>query len=208
MRVLWLLEELGVPYDLVTYDFFNKSLRDPDYLRLSPAGRVPALEVDGQPMVESGAMVEYLCELYPEAGLGRAPGTPERQSWLDWLHYAETIGQHGANLTQGHIVLYEDWMRSPTQIGLETKRLAKVLGRIEAHLSDGRDWLMASGFSGVDCAVGYTVWLAQYFVRFDDMPHLAAYFARILARPAFQAALPPADAPKIYTKDFYEVPDV
>ncbi|MCK5748300.1 MAG: glutathione S-transferase, partial [Oricola sp.] len=87
MRVLWLLNELGVRFELVAHPF-DKSLRSKDYLALSPAGAVPALEIDGMTMFESGAMIEYLCELFPAAGLGRLPGDPERAEWLTWLHFA------------------------------------------------------------------------------------------------------------------------
>ncbi|WP_372885988.1 glutathione S-transferase family protein [Shimia sp.] len=207
VRVLWLLEELGLDYELRVHDFFDKSLRSPEYLAINPAARVPALEVDGAVMCESGAMIEYLCERCPEAGLGRSAGDPERMAWLDMLHYAETVGQHLANLTQSHIVLYEPAMRSPTQISLETRRLAKVLGRLELILGDGRDYLMARGFSGVDCAMGYGIDVATRFLRLDAMPHLLSYLERLRARPAWQQAQPPKGAPRIYRKAFYEVPD-
>ncbi|CUH85634.1 glutathione S-transferase family protein [Thalassovita mediterranea] len=208
MRVLWLLEELGLPYELQVYDFFDKSLRSDSYLALHPAGRVPAVEIDGQVMLESGAIVEYLAERCADMGLGRAPQSDERMAYLDLLHYGETLGQHLANLTQAHIVLYEPWMRSPTQMGLETKRLAKVLGRLEQLLSDGRDYLLASGFSAADVAVGYGIWLAPRFVHLDALPHVAAYRARLITRPAFAKALPPEGARRIYTQAFYEVPNV
>ncbi|MFV2035680.1 MAG: glutathione S-transferase family protein [Halocynthiibacter sp.] len=207
MRIIWLLEEIGVPYELVVHDFFDKSMRAPDYLAISPAGRVPALEIDGRVMMESGAMLEYLCERFPEAGLGRAHGQRERMEWLDWIHYGETIGQHCANLTQGLIVLYEDWMRSPTQLKLEVRRLVKTLGRIELQLADGRDWLLAGGFSAADCAVAYPVYAGQHFIRLDDLPRTAAYWQRFAARPSFDRALPPDGARRLYSREFYEVPD-
>lgn len=208
MRVLWMLEELGVPYDVVLHNFFDKSLRSPDYLAINPAARVPALEIDGQVICESGASIEYLCELFPEKGLGRPAGDPERMAWLDMLHYAESIGQHVANLTQAHIVLYKPDMRSPTQMNLEARRLLKVLGRLEDRLSDGREFVMKSGFSGADCAVGYGVDVARRFVAFDALPRVAAYRDRVVSRPAFKAALPPEGVQRIYTQDFYEAPDV
>ena len=120
MRVLWLLNEIGEPFELVVHPF-DKSLRSKDYLALSPAGRVPALEIDGMTMFESGAMMEYLCELFPRAGLGRLPGDPERAEWLTWLHFAETVSQHTAALTQQHVALYEDSMRSPIVMKLERR---------------------------------------------------------------------------------------
>lgn len=204
-RVLWFLHEAGIPHEVIRMSFSGKALRDPAYLAISPAGRVPALRVDGRTMFESGAILEYLCETRAH-DLGRAPGHPERREWLEWLHYAETIGQHLAQLTQQHVVLREDWMRSPTVMRLEAMRLSRVLAGA-AHAMEGRDWLMPSGFSAVDVGVGYGLHLAQRFVRIADVPGLADYHARLVARPAFQAALA-ADGPaEVYTRDFYEVPD-
>ena len=136
-RVLWLLHELGVPFEMVVHPF-DKALRAPDFLALSPAGRVPAIEIDGQVLFESGAILEYLCERFPGPGLGRAPGHPERAEWLVWVHFAETISQHSAALTQGHIVLREDWMRSPTVLRLEARRLEKCFAALEGRLAGGR----------------------------------------------------------------------
>lgn len=203
-RVLWLLEELGETFEVVHHSFFDKSLRAPDYLKLSPAGRVPALEADGQVMFESGAIAEWLCET--RGALGRAPGTPERVAWLEWLHFSETLGQHLAALTQHHIVLREDWMRSPTVMQLEAKRLEKCLGVAEAALN-GRDWLLASGFSAVDVTMGYGAITAGRFVRLDRLPRVAAWIARMQDRPAYRRAAARDGRGEIYTRDFYEVPD-
>ena len=204
MRALWLLHEIGCDFRLNTLDFFDGSMRQPPYAGIHPAGRVPALQ-DGEVTVhESGAITEWLCETRAPH-LTRAPGMADRAGWLDWLHFGETLGQHLANLTQHHIVLREEWQRSPTVMKLEAARLSRALTLVEQRLS-GRDWLLGT-FSGVDCQIGYAVWMAARFVRFDDRPALAAYAARCAARPAFQAALPAPGTRVIYDRDFYEVPD-
>lgn len=205
MRVLWLLNEIGCDHDLRELSFFDRSMRQPPYDAIHPAGRVPALQIDGMTLHESGASVEYLCETRAPH-LWRAPGEPGRAGWLDWLHFAETLGQHIANLTQHHIVLRDDHMRSPTVMRLEAARLSRALSLIEKHM-DGQDWLMENGFSGVDCAVGYSVFIASRFVRLDDRPVLRGYLDRCTERPAFTASLPPEGAQVIYARDFYEAPD-
>ncbi len=205
-RILWLLEEMGVPYGLTHMNFLDKSMRSPDYLALSPAGRVPALDLNGRVMFESGAIAERLVEVFPESGLGRGAEDPERMDWLEWLHFAETIGQHLAALTQQHIVLREDWMRSPTLMKLETQRLQRVLG-VVAQAVERRDWLLESGFSAVDCLVGYGVVLAERFVAQGGVPGAEAYRDRIRARPAFARAMAKDGPVQIYRKDFYEVPN-
>jgi len=205
-RTLWLLHEMGLDFEIRYHSFFDKSLRSADYLALSPAGRVPALEIDGRVLFESGAIAEYLVETRPECGLGRFAGDAERADWLEWLHFAETIGQHLAALTQQHIVLREDWMRSPTVMQLEAKRLEKVLEVVDRAV-ERHDWLLPSGFSAVDTNVGYAVDVARRFVPADLLPAVDDYWQRLAARPAFQQAAAQDGAAELYRKDFYEVPD-
>ena len=201
MRALWLLNELGVDFDVVVHPF-DKSLRSPDYLALNPAGRVPALEIDGRVIWESGAITEVLCEKFPEAGLGRAPGEAERADWLIWVHFAETLSQHGAALTQQHIALYDDAMRSPIVMRLEAKRLEKCHAAVEARLA-GRDHLLDGGFSAADISVGQAVYMTRHFAPVEPFAEMAAWYARITARPAFRAALPPEGAELLYRREFY-----
>lgn len=204
MRILWLLEEIGCPYDLVQMDITDGSMRRPPYAAIHPVGRVPALRDGDTTIHESGAMTEWLCETRAPH-LWRAPGQAGRLGWLDWLHYGETLNQHIANLTQSHVFLREERQPSPTVMRLETARLSRALTLLE-HWLDQSDWLM-SEFSGVDCQVGYSVWIAARFVSFADRPALTAYRDRCAARPAFQRALPAPGTPVLYSRDFYELPD-
>lgn len=205
MRSLWLLNEIGEPFDLVVHPF-DKSLRAPEYLVLNPAGRVPVLEIDGEILFESGAIAEFLCEKFPEAGMGRLPGALDRAEWLVWLHFAETVSQHAAALTQQHIMLYEDHMRSPTVMKLEAKRLEKCYAAIEGRLStpvENRDCLLTGGFSAADIAVGQAVYMARHFARIEPFPEMAKWYQRITERPAFRASLPPDGANRLYEREFY-----
>jgi glutathione S-transferase len=205
-RTIWLLHEMGLDFEIVHHSFFDRSMRSPDFLALSPAGRVPALEIDGRVLFESGAITEYLVETRPGCGLGRFPGEAERVEWLEWLHFAETIGQHLAILTQQHIVLREDWMRSPTVMRLEARRLEKTFEVIERVVTR-HDWLLPSGFSAVDTNIGYGLHVGRRFVPPGLLPGVAAYYERLAARPAFARALADDGPPEIYRRDFYEAPD-
>jgi glutathione S-transferase len=111
--------------------------------RAEPAGRVPALELDGRAIWETGAITEVLCERFPDTGMGRAPDDPERIDWLIWVHFAETLSQHIATLTQQHIVLREDHMRSPGLMKIEAKRAEKCYEAIAARLRGGTTCSMA-----------------------------------------------------------------
>ena len=202
MRSLWLLHELGVDFEVVAYPF-DKTLRQEPYRTLNPTGRVPTLEIDDVVLTESGAIAEYLCESFPQKGLGRDPSHAERPAWLNWIHFAETISQHTAALTQQHVALYEDSMRSPIVMQLEARRLAKTLATVEQRLE--WDYLLSS-FSAADVGVGQAVYMARHFVRLGPFPRLSAWFARLEARDAYQRSLP--DGPGLYARDFYPPWDV
>lgn len=200
MRSLWVLHELGVAFDVVEHGF-DKSLRDPGYLAVSPAGRVPALELDGARMFETGAITQMLCERFSPEGLGRAPGSVERAEWLVWVHFSETISQHTAALTQQHVALREDHMRSPIVMKLEAARLGKCYAAIEARLAVSGDYLLEGGFSAADISVGQAVYMSRYFAAIDDLPLLSAWYARITARDGFIKSLPGEG--QLYAKTFY-----
>jgi len=205
-RILWLLEELGLDYDLKVWDFFDGSMRSPEFLAMSPAGRVPALEIDGRVLFESGAITQYLCEAHPESELAPRAGDPTRAAFLEWLHFSETIGSHLANLTQHHIVLRDPAMRSETVMRLEAKRLQKCLGAIEDVVSK-QDYLPGDAFSAADIAVAYGMVIGQKFASLHDFPAVTVYFDRLKSRAAFQAAAAKDGGPVIYTRDFYPPPE-
>lgn len=208
MRSLWLLHEIGIPFEVIEYPF-GPALRAPAYLARAPLGRVPLLEC-GPPdarirLFESGAICEYLCEQYDPGMLWRWPGHVERPAWLQWLHFAETMGQHLAALTQAHIAIRDPADRPPIVMKLEARRLEKTLGVLEDAL-ERRDYLLPGGFSAVDTGIGWSVHVARWFTRLDAFPRVAAYHTRLQGRAAFQAALPGPGVETYLTKPFYAVP--
>ncbi|MGO4915594.1 glutathione S-transferase family protein [Pseudogemmobacter sp. W21_MBD1_M6] len=205
MRSLWLLHELGVKFGVSIHPF-DKTLRDPQYLSLSPAGRVPALEIEGERMFETAAITEYLCEIFPERGLGRPAGDMDRMAWLVWVHFAETVSQHTAALTQQHVMIYPPEARSPIVTRLEARRLEKCYAAIEARLNtpvERRDYLLTSGFSAADISVGQAIYMARHFVKIESFPKLHAWYDRITDRPSFVASLPQKGSEVLYKQDFY-----
>jgi glutathione S-transferase len=89
-RVLWLLEELGVPYEIKRYERDPKTMLAPPELRaVHPLGKSPVITDDGQTLAESGAIIEYLVDKYGQGRFAPAAGTPERQRYTYWMHYAE-----------------------------------------------------------------------------------------------------------------------
>lgn len=203
-RVLWLLAEMGEEPELLTYSITDGSLRTPDYLDRSPAGRVPALEVDGHVIYESGAITEYLVESRPQHGLGRLPGDPERVPFLEAMHYAETMGHLIANLNLQWIFLRDPSQRSDTVVKIEARRLETTIAPLEKRLA-GQEWQLASGFSAADTMLGWNLLAAPRYVRLDPFPNVRAYVERMKARPAFQRARALDGEQRFYRKDFYAV---
>lgn len=204
MRVLWLLEELDLPYEVTAWSLTDGSLRRPEFRALSPAGRVPALEIDGRAIFESGAIVQYLTER--EGELAPRPGTPERAVFLEWVHFAETQANIMQQLNICHIFLRPEIPRPTALMRMETKRLALTASALESHLG-GRETLLASGFSAADCMLGFNIEAVFRFLPEADHPTLAAYRDRMAARPAYQRARAADGEGSIYQRDFYELPD-
>jgi glutathione S-transferase len=205
-RILWLLQEMGLECALKHYAITDGSLRAGEFRQISPAGRVPALEIDDITIFESGAIVEYLCETRPGSGLGRLAGDAERVAFLEWLGFAETQASIIGSLNMQHLFMGDPTPAAPEVLRLEAARLAATLKAMQHALGD-QEWLLPSGFSAADCMMGFNLFAAQYYVRFDKFDSLRAYMQRIEARPAYQAARALDGEQQFYRKDFYPAPD-
>lgn len=189
LRVVWLMEELGEPYELVKLDFPPRD----DYLSVNPQGTVPAIEDDGIRMIESIAILQYITgRRLPEAmsiTVGPKPDPAAYADHLQFLHYGE------ASLTAPLSVIFRTGLIAPegqkTNPTTEdqTATFTKRLGLLDQRLSDGREWLMADKFTIADISVGYALGLAQFMKLGGAFPKTVAdYAARLQARPAFQRA--------------------
>lgn len=206
LRVMWLMEEMGLAYDVTYYSIRDGSMRTPEFLSLSPAGRVPVLEHHGAVWFESAAILQLLCETYPEAGLAPKPGTPERARYLEMLGYAETMGCLLENLNLNQVFLRPPSKPSAVVVKLLNARLRATLSAMEARLEG--DCLLASGFSAADIMFAYGFELARYYVDLDAYPRLMTYWARLQNRPAYLRAKARDGMQDIYTQAFYPVPEV
>ena len=187
MRSLWLLYEMGVEFELETLEFSMESLRTPDYLSVSPLGRVPCLVDKEVKLFESGAICQYLCEHYDDGRLYRAPGSRDRIKWLQWIHYAETIAVHGAALVQQKVFIAPK-KRSDVVQKLESRRLFLSIKMLEPILSEQK-YLLGDSFTAVDTGIGYSIHLAKQFIDTSALTAVDAYYERLISRDAFQRAL-------------------
>ena len=183
-RVLWLLEELGLEYEVKRYERDRKTYAAPAALRrIHPLGKSPTVEVDGLVLIETGAIVEYLTAM---ANGRLVPGQPDILRYRQFLHYAEGS------------------LMPPLLVLLVLKRLG-ILGRparptilrmLDNHFAwldselAGRDWFAGDSFSAADIMMSFPIEAARQRAGLaENSPHLIAWLARIHAREAYRAAL-------------------
>ena len=203
-RVLWLLQEMGLTPELELYQIGTRKMQEPGLKDHSPAGRIPALEIDGRTIFESAAILQYLCETRPEFGFGRVPGDADRVAYLEAMGFAETQASLIEQLNLNHLFLRPPAKPSPAVVKLNTLRLKGTLEALDGMVAG--DYLLPSGFSAADAMLGFNLFAAPFYVRLDPWPGLQAYWARLQARPAFQAAAKIEGPQEFYARDFYEVP--
>ena len=201
-RVLWLLEELELPYEIVHYQRDPQTMLAPASLRaVHPLGKSPVVTTgDGLTLAESGAIVETLIERFGNGRLAPAPGTPDAVRYRYWLHFAE-----GSAMSPLLLKLVFDRIET-TKMPFFAKPIAKAIAsktksafinpNIVSHLNFmeaelGRsEWFAGDAFTGADIQMSFPVEAAQARGGLDaKRPKLMAYLERIHARPAYKRAL-------------------
>lgn len=188
LRVLWLLEELQQPYQLHMLPFPPRALQR-SFLERNPLGTVPYFEHGAASMTESAGICEYLAARHPEAGLSVAAGDPGYAAYLNWLHMSDATLTFPQTLTLRYRH-FEPVQRQQPQVAEDYQRwfLAR-LRTLEPALS-GQAWLVGQRFTAADVAVGYALLLSEH-LGMGELWGAAtqAYWQRLQARPALQAAL-------------------
>lgn len=185
-RILWLLEELNVPYEICHYARDAVTNLAPEaLLEVHPLGKSPLIEDDGKIIFESAAIVEYLCERHNGGHLVPAPGTDQHIRYLEFLHFAE-----GSAMT-------------PILLNLYTARLGEAAAplhprinqQLESHFAfmetslNATGWFVGDSLTGADIMMSFPAEAAVKMGRAANLPNLTAFVEKIHARPAFQTAL-------------------
>lgn len=186
VRIVWLLEELALPYELVRVEF--QPTTSSFFIQQTPTGKIPTLEDNGVVMCESGAIVQYLLERYGDGRLEPAIGTPERAAYLQWLHYAEATLFSPLGVVIWLTRYRDDAADHPDLVRDAIDRAKTGFGFLERSL-DGRAYLAGDAFTAADIMMGFTLLAGGMLDVVDGLPHVAAYLGRITARPAFAATL-------------------
>ncbi len=177
---VWMLEEIGVPYELKFVDILAGAHKSPEILALNPMGKLPILTDDGQVVTESAAIGLYLADRY---ALGRlAPNLDDsaRGTYLRWSLYAPAV------IEPGTMAKMSDWQFKPSQAGWGNYDV--MLDAMDTAIN-GRDFILGAQFSMADLIFGGTLRYMLEFKLIEARPSFQAYVARLTERPAHQRAL-------------------
>lgn len=186
-RALWTLEEMQLPYQLNVLPFPPRAL-DPAFLQVNPLGTIPAL-FDGETgMTESAAIIQYLAVRYGPSPLAVDPSEPAYGAWLNWVHFGEATLTFPQTLVLRYERLEPPESRQPDVVAAYTRWFLSRLRAVERALG-GADHLCADRFTGADISVGYALLFAEKLGLAPQFaPSVQAYWQRLQARPAYQAA--------------------
>jgi glutathione S-transferase len=192
-RIVWLCEELGVPYELTLHERDPVTMLSPPALRqLHPLGAAPVIQDDGLLLAESAAIVEYIILKHADGRLRLGPDDPDFASYLYWFHFANGNLQPvmGRMMIVGRLGLAPD---HPVQMAVQG-RLDRVLALVEARLGEA-DYLAGSAFTAADIMSVFSLTTMRLFQPLDlqNYPNILAYLRRIGARPAYQRAMAKSD---------------
>ena len=185
VRVLWLLEELQLPYAIEALPMISATL---PFTQPTGTGKVPTIADGSLVMFESIAIMEYLLERYGDGRLAPDRGAPERGPFLQWLHYSESTAFPPLGYIARHSFALPEAERIPASAAENRMLAAHVLALPERVLTDSK-YLLGAEFTAADIAFGYTVAVARAMGLLENLPHLAAYMERLTARPGFQRAM-------------------
>jgi glutathione S-transferase len=179
-RILWMLEEMGEPFEVETVDLYRPETKSVEFLAASPMGKVPAIADGPVKIADSAAIALYLADRYPASALAPAIDDPLRGSYLYWMTFTPGV------IEPAMAEKFNNWEvnRGPSGWG-DYDLMMEVL---EKGLAQG-PWVLGDRFSAADVMVGSAVRFMKLFGNLPEKPVLARYLDRCLARPGYASAL-------------------
>jgi len=185
-RILWLLEELGAPYEIVHYQRMSPiPLAPPELKAVHPLGKSPVITDGDITIAESGAIIEYILDKYGNGRLRPAAGTRDHVKYIEWLHYAE-----GSAMLPLLLHLYLGFL-GDAAAALKPRVDAEIQSNL-SYIRDalaGRDFLVGNGLSGADIQIVFVLEAANASGFLDTHPVLRTYLEAMQARPAYKRAI-------------------
>ncbi len=185
-RILWLLEELGMPYEMKRYQRdATTRLAPPELTAVHPLGKSPVITDGAIKIAESGAIVDYLIRTYGKGAMMPAMGTADYEAYNEWLHYSE-----GSAMLPLMLNLYVSRLKeagAPLHPRIDSE-IANHLGYVDGVLK-GREYFIGNSLTGADIQMSFVGEMAKVFNKLEPLPNLGAWLARMHGRPAFQRSV-------------------
>jgi glutathione S-transferase len=179
--VLWMLEELGVPYDIKLLKLSEGDNMKPDYLAINPMGKVPALKDGDTVITEVAAICTYLADAFPEKKLNVPIGTPKRGVYLKWLFF-------GPGCIEPAVIDRAAPRKEPARRGMLGYGDFDTTMNAVAKAVEKGPWIMGEQFTAADVVIGSQIRWGTIFKLIPERKEFTDYSARIAARPAVQRA--------------------
>ena len=187
-RIVWLLEELELPYEINKMAFHPKDLKSDEHRARHPLGRVPVLDDGDISIFESGAIVEYVIARHKNGGLKPSEDSPLFPDYLQWFHYCEGMVMPPVNTIVVQTVLLPTERRDEKALSQAQRLLSKALEPVNEALA-GKDYLIGD-FSAADIMLGHACFMSNRLGCVGaEMVHLKAYVNRVANRQAFKTAI-------------------
>jgi glutathione S-transferase len=187
-RVVWLLEELGLEYEVNIMPFTKEGLKSEEHRARHSLGRVPVLEDGDISIFESGAIIQYILDCHKDGGLKPDSSSQEFPYYLQWFHYCEGMVMPPMNQIVVQTILLPPDRRDENVLRQAKNLLTKSLAPVNENLAD-KDYLVGN-FSAADLMLGHSCFMANRLgCVSDEMEHIKNYVTKIEARPAFQKAI-------------------
>jgi glutathione S-transferase len=175
--VRWMLEEVGAPYETVLLDY-GASMKGPDYLAINPMGKVPAIRHGDTVVTETAAIVAYLADAFPEAGLAPAATHPARGEYLRWMFYTAGPVEQAMSLSGLGVEV------PPEKTGMMGCGSQTIVADVLDGFLTGRPFVLGDRFSAADVYLGAILGFATRFGSIPIRPSFGPYLAGVMARPA------------------------
>jgi glutathione S-transferase len=184
VRILWLLEELALPYELERVEFLPPAKEF--FVQRTPTGKLPTIEDGDVVMAESGAITEYILEKYGKGRLAPRVGSAARARYLQWLHFAEATAFPPLGIVVW-LSRYRGESEKHADLVADAKDRARAgIEQVEREIGDG-PYLLGEDFTAADIMLGFTLAAALMLGLLDDRyPKTGAYLGRLMKRPAFE----------------------
>jgi glutathione S-transferase len=185
-RILWLLEELAVPYEMKRYQRNPETrLAPPELKQIHPLGKSPVITDGDIRIAESAAIVDYIIRTYGKGAMMPEPGSADYETYNEWLHYSE-----GSAMLPLMLNLYVSRLKeagAPLHPRIDSE-MANHLGYVDGALR-GREFFVGNSLTGADIQMSFVAEMANAFNKLAAYPNLGAWLSRMHARPAFRRSV-------------------